>query len=399
MRVSCSQKSLAKGISIVSRAVASRSTLSILANILIEARDQYLRLASTNLELGINCWIPAEVQTEGSITVPVKLFGDLIGKLSDESIELRLTDASDTLHVKSARTHAKIKGLPSADFPIVQTVSSVTKQEDGKAAWAEAQITGETLRNLIKQVSFAASTESTRPTLTGMEVKFVDNQIAMAATDGYRLGIRSAMINSTQTLPETVFVVPSKSMDEVSRICMDGDKAQPVSVFVPTDRTNNILFAISGRSESNHHFHRVEIVTQLLEGKFPTYQAIIPKEYTTSVTLQSAEFYKAIKIASLFVKDSANNVRLAIKPAQNRMDVIAVHSEQGDNVTELDADVNGDQIEISFNAQYLMDILDTIQDEEVTLKATQATRPITLCPVNMEEKEFLHVIMPMHTPR
>lgn len=399
MQLVCSQKGLAKGLSVVSRAIATRTSLSILSNILIEARENYLRLASTNMELGINCWIPAEVSSEGAITVPAKLFSDLIGKLSEETIELRIVDSTQTLHVKSARTQAKINGLLAENFPLIPTVSSFTKQEEQPVEWVEAQIDGDTLRNLIKQVSFAASTEATRPTLTGMEVKFVDNQINMVATDGYRLGVRSAAIHSMKNLPDTTFIVPAKSMDEVSRICADGDKANPVSIFVPTQDTSHILFSISGRMESTNHFHRVEISTQLLQGKFPTYQAIVPKEFTTSVTLQSADLYKAVKIASLFVKDHANTVRLSIKPAQNRMDVIAVNTEQGDNVTELDADVNGDGVEIAFNAQYLMDILDTIQDEEVTLKATQATRPITLCPSNMQESEFLHVIMPMHSPR
>ena len=191
VRVSVMQENLAKGLSIVGRAVSSRSTLPVLGNILLEAKDNQLRLAATNLEIGVNCWIGAKVEDEGAITVPARLLTEFVGSLPPERIDMELSVRTQTLHLRCARFDANMKGIDAADFPIVPTMEGVNG--DGEGVNIELQPAG--LRRMIDQVIFAASTDESRPTLDGVEVNFKDNRISMAATDGYRLSLRSAGVD------------------------------------------------------------------------------------------------------------------------------------------------------------------------------------------------------------
>ena len=219
MRVSCLQENLAKGLSIVGRAVSSRSTLPVLGNILLEARDNQLRLAATNLEIGVNCWIGAKVESEGAITVPARLLTEFVGSLPPERIDLELSIRTQTLHLRCAKFDANMKGIDAADFPIIPTIGTGAEVESATEALEGARIELETsgLRKMVDQVIFAASTDESRPTLTGVEVNFRDSRITMAATDGYRLSLRSAIVSGTFPSEPMTVIVPAKSLGELAR--------------------------------------------------------------------------------------------------------------------------------------------------------------------------------------
>ncbi len=400
MRVSCLQENLAKGLSIVGRAVSSRSTLPVLSNILLEARNNQLRLAATNLEVGVNCWIGAKVEDEGSITVPARLLSELVSGLPPEKIDMELAVRTQTLHLACARTSANLKGLDAAEFPLIPTASP-DDTDDGatKIEGVHIELEAAGLRRMIDQVVFAASTEESRPTLTGVEVSFKGDRIRMAATDGFRLSVRSARVDGVMPSDPIVVIAPAKSLGELSRICTDADESRPVTVVV-TEARNQVLFQLWGKSDAKGGFHRVELVSQLIDARFPDYHAIIPKTHTTRTIVETASLLKAVRLASLFARENSNIVRMAITPGNGlhggQIRLTATSASAGDNVNEIDALVEGEQLDIAFNARYLMDVLGQIDQPQVSLETTQPTRPGAIRPVGMGEEEFLHVVMPMN---
>ncbi|HRA65949.1 MAG TPA: DNA polymerase III subunit beta [Caldilinea sp.] len=405
MRVSCLQENLAKGLAIVGRAVSSRSTMPVLANILIEASDNQLRLAATNLEIGVTCWIGAKVEDPGSITVPARLLTEFVNSLPPERIDMELTVRTQTLKLRCASFDANMKGIDAASFPIIPTIDGVTGGgENNGATTLHIELPSTGLRKMVDQVVFAASTDESRPTLTGVEVTFKEGRVTMAATDGYRLSVRSAEVDGSLPDAPTTVIVPARSLGELARVSADADEARAVQVLVTQER-NQILFQIWGRSGETKGgaFHRVEMASQLIDANFPDYRAIIPKTHTTRTVVDTAALLKAVRVAFLFARDNANIVRLKIQPANGDVagyvSLAATSTEIGDSVNELEAMIEGDDLEISFNAKYLIDVLSQIDEPQVVIETTQPTRPGTIRPVGMGDKEFLHVVMPMHPTR
>jgi DNA polymerase III subunit beta len=404
VRVSCFQENLAKGLSVVGRAVASRSTLPVLGNILLEAKDNQLRLSATNLEIGINCWIGAKVEDEGAITVPARLLAEFVNSLPPERIDMELAVRTQTLHLKCARYDANIKGIDTSEFPIVPTVDNGDGAEETAALLEGSTISLETdgLRKMIDQVVFAAATDESRPTLTGVEVSFKDNRLIMAATDGYRLSVRSVELDHSLGEDMTV-IIPAKSLGELARVISDADQEHPVQVTV-TQARNQILFRVWGKgNEARGAFQQVDVVSSLIDARFPDYRGIIPKSHTTRTVVSTDALLKAVRVAQLFARDNANIIRLAIVPGNGEVPgairLTATSTEMGDNVNELDAMVEGGDVEIAFNARYLIDVLSQIDESQVVLDTTQANRPGTIRPVGIGNEEFLHVVMPMHPPK
>ncbi len=395
MRVSVMQENLAKGLSIVGRAVSSRSTLPVLGNILLEARDGQLRLAATNLEIGVNCWLGATVEDEGAITVPARLLTEFVGSLPPERIDMELAVRTQTLHLRCARHEANMKGIDAADFPNLPTMDG----DQGSAldgATLELEPSG--LRKMVEQVVFAASTDESRPTLTGVEVKFQNGRMSMAATDGFRLSLRSTVVNGLNGSDPMTVVVPSRSLGELARISADADETQPVKVIV-TQARNQILFQVWGKQDAKGGFHRVEMASQLIDARFPDYRAIIPKSHSTRTVVDTASCLKAVRVAFLFARDNANIIKVAIAPSNGaqggQIKLTATSTEMGDNVSEIDAMVEGDELQIAFDARFLIDVLSRVDQPQIVIETTQPTRPGTIRPVGMGEEEFLHVVMPM----
>lgn len=408
MRVSCLQENLAKGLSIVARAVSTRSTLPVLGNILLEAKAGQLRLAATNLEIGINCWISAKVDDEGAITVPARLLSDLVNGLPPERVDLESTTRTQTLHLRCNRIDANIKGIDAKDFPLIATISGPGDAEDGatQVSGSVLELDAGALRKMIDQVVFAASTDESRPTFTGVEITVGEGRLGMVATDGYRLSVRSAAVETNGAAQAGQVVVPARSLGEVGRICADADEGKQITMLIPEGNRNQILFQVWGKSETRGSFHRVEIVSQLIDARYPDYRAIIPKSKETRTVVDTAALLKAVKLASLFARDNANIVNIAIQPGSvaangegGILKLTAASAEMGDNENQIDAMVEGVELQIAFNAKYLIDMLSQVDQPQVLMETTKPTRPGSFRPVGMGEEEFLHVVMPMHPPR
>ena len=407
MRVSCLQENLAKGLSIVGRAVSTRSTMPVLSNILLDAKTNQLRLAATNREIGINCWLGAKVEDEGAITVPARLLSEFVNNLPPERVEMELTIRTQTLHLNCARYDANFKGIDAYDFPLIPTA---TAPEDGEKDGMTEVIDGvrveleaASLRKMIEQVIFAAATDESRPSLTGAEVSFKGDRLSMAATDGNRLSVRGVQLSQGIASENITVIVPARSLGELARICADADESRPVTVIIGQAR-NQILFQLWGKGDENKGaFHRVELVSELIDARFPDYRAIIPKNRTTRTVVDTAAMLKASRVSFLFARDNANIIRVTIVPPDGvhtgQMRLTATSAESGDNVSEIDAMVEGEGLDIAFNAKYLIDVLSQIDQPQVVLETSQTTRPCLIRPVGMGEEEFLHIVMPMHPSR
>lgn len=377
MKVSCLQENLAKGLAIVGRAVATRSTLPVLSNILLSTDGSRLKLSATNLEVGINCWIGAKVEQEGATTVPARLLADFINSLPSERIDLDLITRTQTLNLKSGRFEANIKGIDAQEFPLI-----LIPEEDSRLT-----IKPDVLRQMIDQVAFAAATDESRPVLTGVLADVTDGKLTLAAADGYRLSVRSVELEDAEGRTISV-IIPARALQELRRIAAEQD--QPVEMLVAPNR-NQVFF----------HMHDVDLVSQLVEGSFPDYRQIIPASHNTRTIVSSGDFLKAVRMAFIFARDAANIVRLQIIPGADggpaRLIVTATSAEHGDNVSELDAEVEGAPVEIAFNARYLIDALAAIDTPDVCLETRDPSSPGVIRPVN--GGEFVHVIMPMYMAR
>lgn len=379
MQVSCLQENLAKGLSIVGRAVASRSTLPVLSNVLLATDNDKLKLSATNLEIGINCWVGAKVTEEGAITIPARLLGEFVNSLPPERIDLKLDESTQTLNLRCARFESNIKGIDAQEFPIVPTATN------GDPA---IKLEPSSLRTMIDQVVFAAATDESRPILTGVLVQFNEDTLTMAAADGFRLSVKATTLK--QNFGDvTEVIIPARALVELARV--SGDQEQPVEVII-TPARKQILF----------HMQDVDLVSQLIEGKFPDYNQIIPKSYSTRTVLETNSLLKAARVSHLFARDSANIVKLEITPSGDelmtgRVTLIATSAELGDNVAYVDASIEGNSMEIAFNAKYLIDVLSIIDSPQVALETTAAASPGVIRPIG--DDKFTHVIMPMHISR
>jgi DNA polymerase-3 subunit beta len=375
MKVTILQENLARGLGIVSRAVSPRSTLPVLANILIATDEGRLRLSATNLEMGITCWIAARIEDEGSTTVPARTLADLVNTLPGDQVALNLDSATQTLNVRSGTSTNDIKGIDAQEFPPMPVPDM-----DGAV-----QLNVVDFKDMIHQVAFAASTDEARPVLMGVLVTVDGDQITMAAADGFRLSVRSATLSAPAPQPVNI-IVPARALSELARIASDADES--ISMVVPKGR-GQVVFRVKD----------AELVSQLIDGTFPDYQQIIPRSYKSRTLVSTASLLKACKQAEIFAREGSNVARLDIKAAQGEMEpseveISATSEETGKNETIVEATVDGSGVLIAFNVKYLREALEVVNTPNVALETSAANAPGVVRPVG--EDDFIHVIMPMH---
>jgi len=373
MKVSCIQDNLSRGLAIVGRAVATRSTMPITQNILITAKSTGLTLAATNLEITMTCDVAAEVSEEGSITVPARLLTEFVNSLPSDTINISLPADGRTVELKCARYNARINGMDAKDFPKMPAVS------DG----LNIKIEPAALRLAIGQVVFAAATEDSRPVLTGVQADFAEGGLTLAAADGFRLAVHKTKLS--QPLAEDMaLIIPAKSLIELNRLLADQEEA--IEITINSSRSQ-ILFNLKG----------VQIVSQLISGAFPNYSQLIPQSHNTSAVVSHSDFLRATKSASIFARDGSGIVRVQIVPkaegADAKIMISAQAEELGDNVSELDAEVEGEEAKIAFNSKYLGDVLSVISQEKVILETTGSSSPGVIKPVG--DDNYIHIVMPM----
>ncbi len=380
MKVTVLQENLAKGLSIVSRAVSPRSTLPVLANILIATDEGRLRLSATNLELGVTCWIGAKVENEGSTTVPARAFIDLVNTLkAGNQVDMNLTVRTQSLNVRSGQSNTDLKCIDAQEFPPMPVADFSQGSELNVADFKE----------MINQVAFAASTDDARPVLTGVLLNVRDNQMVMAAADGYRLSVRKTALAAPINSKAVTAIIPARALSELARIAGDSEKS--LQMVMP-----------SGRGQVIFRAGDVELVSQLIEGNFPDYDQIIPRRCETRAVLSTMQFRDACKQAEIFAREGTHIARLNIHPGAGELEpgmveILGQSEETGINENKVEAAIEGPGLIIAFNVRFLREVLDVIRTPNVALETSDEKRPGVLRPVGAQDgSDFLHVIMPMH---
>src|SRR5512133_2001084 len=347
MKAIVTQQHLAHGLNIVSRAVSPRSTLPVLANVLVATDEGRLRLSATNLELGITCWIPAQIQEEGSVTVPARTLVDLVSTFPPDNVNLSLDIRTQTINLVCNSSVHDIKGIDAQDFPPMP----VPDLSDG------VELNLADFKEMIQQVAFAASVDEARPVLQGVKMEVTEDLITLAATDGFRISVRKQPL-ANPIKQNFSIIIPARAMSELARISSDSDKS--VTMVVP-----------QGRGQVIFHLKDTELVSQLIDGNFPDFRAIVPKSFKTSTVLSTPAFLKACKQAEIIAREGNNVIRLNIEPGETdlgQVEISAQTEETGKSDIPVDATIEGPGLQIAFNVKFLREVLDVIQTPSVALE-------------------------------
>jgi DNA polymerase-3 subunit beta len=369
VKLSVMQENLARGLSVVSRAVSNRS-LPVLTNVLLKTEDGGLKLTATNLEIGITYWVPGKIEADGATSVPARLLTDLVNSLpGGEPIVLELGDG-ETLHIKAGRFESNIKGIPAEDFPTVQTAGErpITR------------VAQKVLRQALDETAFAAASDEARPILTGVLAKFEGDQLTLAAADNYRIAVKT--ITVLDAVEETSVVIPARALIELSRILADVD--DPVSIVLAHSR-NQLLFHVEG----------IDLVTRLIDGQYPNYQSVLPASHATRAVLDRDELLRAVRPAALIAHESANIVKLGVGLAGPPAITVSANAEVGDHIGRVEAAVEGDGTTIAFNARFLADVLTNVDAEQFALELNGPLSPGVFRPIG--DDRYVHVVMPLRT--
>jgi DNA polymerase-3 subunit beta len=371
MKVQVLQENLQRGLSICGRAVATRSTLPITANILLATDKGRLRLSATDLEIAINTWVGAKIDEEGATTVPARLITDFVSSLPPATVNLEVPERSRQLRLECARNESTINGMDAEDFPRIPSITE----------GAGIELEPKALKRAIDRVEFAAASDDSRPVLTGVHFKADGTRLTLAAADGFRLAVADLTLPSPA--PQAIeIIVPARALRELGRLI--GESSEPVLMRINPQRTQ-VLFELTD----------TELVAQLIQGTFPNYNQLIPSEYASRCTVSADEFKRETRIAAIFARDGSGIVRLQTQPgngAPGKLMVSARADEIGNNEGEIDAAIEGDGAKIAFNSRYLQDVLNALSGE-VALETTSPSSPGVFRPVG--ETDYVHVVMPM----
>lgn len=362
MKLIIDQKKLSQSIGIVQKGISSKTTLPILNGIYLKAEDNILTLTGTDLEIGIETKIDAEVLTEGNIVVTSRIFGDIIKKLPDLPVEIDV-DEKQNINIKCGRSKFNIQGQTSEEYP---RLAEIDKEKS-------FHMPKDLLKNMIRQTIFATAQDETRPILTGALLEIVDGKISLVALDGYRLALKSASVDYSENIS---VVIPSKTLNEVNKILEDDDSDIKV---VCTD--SHIIFMLS----------KTIITSRLLEGQFLNYKDIIRNEYKSRARVNTKAIKDSIERASLLAREGKNNL-VKLQVSDEKL-VITSNSEIGDVYEEIPINLEGEDIEIAFNSKYILDGIKIIDSEEITMDLVSSVNPCIIKPV--DDDNYTYLILPV----
>jgi DNA polymerase III subunit beta len=370
LKVSLTQENLNRALGLVGRIVSSRSSLPVLGNVLLSTDKNRLKLAATNLEVGINFWIGGKIEQEGAVTIPARLVSEFVASLPSGTIDLEGDDVGLTIKTNHYQSH--INGISADEFPLIPQIKA-----DPVLTLPAAQF-----RDALLQVVVAASLDESRPVLAGVYMFVEEKELYLVATDSYRLAERRLAIKKPPAGKLEV-IVPAKTMQELARILADAESE--LSIYVAD---NQIMFEVDS----------IELTSRLIDGQFPNYRQIIPQKIETAIEIDTAEFSRITKVASLFARENAGGVRLEIKQG-GQVSIVSAASQLGDNVSSADCITKGPDGEISLNTRYLADALAVIKTEQVEFSTSGKLSACAIQPLDDKGNptEYLHIIMPLRT--
>ncbi len=370
MNIECAQNDFAKSLQLISRVATERSSLPILANICLTTEKNKLKLSATDLEIGVTTVMRAKVAQEGSITLPARLLTEFISNNKDNSLSIKIKDYEAQL--QSSRYKASISGIDSSDFPSIPSPG-----EDRLGS-----VKSDSLKKGLQDVLFATAVNDARPVLNGVLFDLVGEKLTLVATDSYRLSERIIDLPKGEKFIKTArIIVPAKAVAEIIRMLPDED--QKVDIFL---NQNQVSFI----------FGETQLVARLIEGNYPEYKQIIPSGETISLLVNKNDFIEALKVSDLFARDNSHNIKIKIEKGQQKgkFYIKAISSAVSNkNIAEIKAEISGEDIEIAFNAKFILDSLSSMGSEMVTIKFFDLDRPMVICPTN--DNSFLNLVMPL----
>lgn len=375
MKVSCLQEQLQRGLSRVSRAVTSRSTLPVLSNVLLSTQDGRLKIAATDMAVGVTTWIEASIEEEGALTVDARLLGEFVNTLPAGDVSMTADTTRMSLTVQSGRDKAIINGLDAEDFPVLPTVSG-----DGFTV----DIHGQLMREAINMVEFSAATDESRPVLAGVLTRFEGNTMTLASADGFRMAVIDQELESAVDGRHD-FIIPARAYREFARIIGDFD--------------GSIRLALTGnRSQLVARIGDTEWVSSLIDGTFPDVKQIVPKEVNTRVDIGRESLLQAVRRSGFFARENNDVVYFTIQPGADELtpgnvEVSATAAERGNSQSFVDASVSGTEMRVAFNSHYLMQVLGVLKSGQVMigLNGPNAAGIVR----SSDNQNCTHVIMPM----
>lgn len=369
MKLSLTQENLAKALNVVGRIVSTRSSLPVLSNVLLSTDANRLKLSATNLEIGINYWVGSKVDEEGSLTVPARLFAEYVSSLPAGKIELSSEDM--ILSVTSPHYSSNINGISAEEFPLIPEIKSNPV----------LSLPAVTFRDALQQVVPAASLDEARPVLAGVYMFIDGGSLMLVATDSYRLAEKSLKLSKKASSTKLDVIVPARTMQELGRILNDTESE--VNIYV---NENQVMFEVDS----------IELTSRLIEGQYPNYKQIIPSSAETEFEIDLDEFVRVTKVASLFARESAGSVRLEIKE-EGKISIVAAASQVGENNSSAEAEVRGEDNEVSLNSRYLLDALGAVKAQKVNFAVSGKLNPCVLRPAEGKDDDYIHIIMPLRT--
>ncbi len=361
MKLQVTQENLNRALGTVARVANARNPLPVLANVLIRTSNNRLSIAATNLDIAITQYIGAKISEEGSITVPARLMQDFINSLPAGVIELKLDETQ--LHITTEQYNSVINGIVADDFPVMPTIT------DGKS-WSVA---APLLKKALQQVVFAASSDESRPVLTGILLHTVGGKLYMAATDSYRLAEKELGPNKD----DINLLIPATAMQDLLRII--GDEEGDVQA---THDDQQILFRVGD----------IELVARLLEGKYPDYRKLIPQSFGVSAVVKRADFVNVTKVSSLFARESAGSVTVEVDEASGKLSIRSIASQLGENTATATGKIAGSG-SITLNSRYLLDALLALTSDEVIFGFNGKLEPTLLR--DAANVTYSHIVMPL----
>ena len=362
MKFDTTKDVLLKGLQVVQSAINTKSTLPILSNILIEAKDDNIVLTTTNLDIGITSTIPVKPSAMGAITVPAKKFSDIIKELPDNENITISVKKNNLVNIECEKNTFRIMGLPKEEFPQLPEFKDKDLITLGQAKF----------KKMLKVTGFAVSHDETRYVLNGILFVIKPTHIRLVATDGRRL----AMIEEKVELPKALerkFIVPTKAIDELDRLLGD---AGEIKIFLG----DNQIFFDNGQTR---------LVSRLIEGEFPNYEQVIPKEAKDKVIMNRDKFLSAIKRVALFTNPESMAVKIEVSKDKIVMSKNTPYL--GEARVEMSGEYKGKDLSVGFNPQYLIDLLKNVNEETVGLELVDAEKPGVI----RIGDGYVYVVLPM----
>ncbi len=366
------QENLSKILNQTIKAVSNRPDIAILANILIKTEKGKLKLSTTNLEIGVNAWIGGTIEEEGEVTVNAKLLTEFVNSLAPGKLELRTID--NIFEVKSVDNRAEFSVISAKDFPNVPVSSGSPLFSVNAIEFADA----------IRKVAFAAAVDDSRPALTGILFEISQRNLNLIGVDGFRLSKKIVKLTSGPE-EDRKELIPAKSLMDLEKIVRDlFTKNDEVEVFLSKNK-NQMLFKVGD----------IDFSTRLIEGEFPDYEQIIPKEHIASFNILKAEFEKIVRVANIFARNViGNKVIFKFDPNNKKLELRAGVVDVGSNQSSVSVTkASGDIIETAFNIKFLQDMINSITSDEIIFESNGTSSPGVF--QDAEDKGYIHIIMPM----